>query len=65
MRNVPNQVLNHRIVEVGMDLLRTPSATPLLKQGQLKQVAVVDLYEIPVCSILQPVDVPLNGSTPI
>ena len=30
---------NHRMVEVGRDLWRSSSTTPLLKQGPLKQVA--------------------------
>lgn len=59
------ELQNHRIVEVGNDLWRTPHATPLLKYGQLKQVAFVERRGIPVHSVLQPVDVPLNGNTPI
>lgn len=34
-----NQITwNHRTIEVGRDLFRSSSPTPLLRQGQLKQI---------------------------
>lgn len=48
---------------VGPQHILVPETVPL--QGQVSAFPLVELWEIPLCSLLQPAEIPLNANTTI